>query len=394
MARASLQRTTAVVTGLSLGLAACSPAPDERKRESCTWTIGVMGALEDDFAELGAAPARGVEIAVDLANEGGELACTLEAHSEDTGADPEKAPARARRLAEDEDLVACVCGYFSRETAATGDVFEQAGIAMLSTAEESALRERGFDTWFRLVAPVDRQATSTAVYITRVFDPRRVAIVTPAQDMSYSTDVTGHVRAALRGRFQGPLVELNPDESGVDDVVQKIRRMSPDVVFFAGYAPEPWEVLRAMRDVYDLKMPFVTDGGAIYGPRGGPPTAGPLYLSCACADASKVEGAEAFVTAYQARYRTAPQHFAAEGFDGANVVIDALRQLTGSESTEEARAQVVEHLDATDGIEGLVKRYAWDDEGELMTDDGDVWMWAWTRRRGFRMLGSVAELVR
>ncbi|MFN2588645.1 MAG: branched-chain amino acid ABC transporter substrate-binding protein [Actinomycetota bacterium] len=392
MARTNLRRTAAVVVGMSLGLAACSPTPEGRSPQACTWTIGIMGALEGDFDEFGAAAAKGVEIAVDLANEGGELACTLETHSENTDNDPKEAPASARRLVEDEDLVACVCGYFARETAATGDVFEQEGVAMLSTSEESAMRERGFETWFRLVAPVDRQATATGVYIRRVFEPRRVAIVLPASKQAYAEDVVDHVRAALRGRFEGPLIRLNPEESGVDDASRRIRRLSPDVVFYAGYAPEQWELLRVMRSTYDLKMPFVTDGGAIGGPQGRK-TTGRLRLSCACSDVRETEGAEAFVAEYRARYGTAPQLFAADGFDGANAVIDALRRLTGSESTEEVRAHVVESLDGTDGVDGLVKRYAWDDQGELMTDNGDVWMWEWTRRRGFRMLGSVAELI-
>jgi branched-chain amino acid transport system substrate-binding protein len=293
---------------------------------------------------------------------------------------------------EDEDLVACVCGYFSGETAATGDVFEQGGVAMLSTSEESRMRERGFETWFRLVAPVDRQATATGLYIRRVFEPRRVAIVTVPN--RYSDDVADHLRAALRWRFEGPLVPFNPEESGVDDASQKIRRMAADLVFFAGYAPEPFELLEGMRDTYDLKMPFVTAGGAIYGPKGRDLPAGPAYLSCACSDVTKIEGAKAFVAEYRTRYGTAPPHFAADGFDGANAVIDALRRLSGSESTEEVRAHVVEFLDGTDGVDGLVKRYAWDEGGELTTDNGAVWMWEWTRRRGFRMLGSVAELTR
>ena len=386
-----LRRATAAVVGMSLAVAACSPTPGGQSRQACTWAIGVMGALEGDFAELGGAPAKGVEIAVDLANDGGELACTLETNSENTSADPKQAPVSARRLVDDEDLVACVCGYFSRETLATGDTFEQAGVAMLSTSEESKMREQGFDTWFRLVTPVDRQATATGVYIRRVFEPHSVAIVSTSQ--SYSDDVVDHVRAALRWRFEGPVIPLNP-ETFVEDIASRIRRMSPDVVFFSGYAPEAWEVFHGMRSFNDLKMPFVTDGGAIYGLEGRNPTAGPAFLSCACRDVTKTAGAEAFVAEYRARHGAAPQLFAADGFDGANVVIDALRQLTGSESAEEARAHVVEYLDATDGIDGLVKRYEWDDQGELMTDNGDVWMWEWTRRRGFRMLGSVAELIR
>lgn len=390
MARTNLRRT-AVVACMSLGLAACSPTPGGESRGACTWTIGIMGAVEGEFAELGAPPARGVEIAVDLANEGGELACTLDTHSENTNADYKEAPESARRLVADEDLVACVCGYFTRETAATGDVFEEGGVAMLSTAEESRMRHRGFGTWFRLVAPVDRQATATGAYIRRVMRPQSVAIVATVQ--SYSDDVVEHLRAALRWRFKGPVIPFNPEESGVDDASLRIRRTSPDVVFFAGYSPEAWQMLDGMRGTYDLKMPFVTDGGAIYGPHRRDAAADRALVSCSCNDLTKIEGAEAFVAEYRGRYGEAPESFAADAFDGANAVIDALRDLTGSESTEEVRAHVVEHLDATGGIDGLVKRYAWDERGELTTDNGDVWMWEWTRRRGFRMLGSVADLI-
>jgi branched-chain amino acid transport system substrate-binding protein len=392
MARTNVWRGVAVGACIGLGLGACSPSPGPETARACTWTIGIMGALGDEFVEVGAAPARGVQVAVDLANESGELACTLETHSEDTEADPKTASASAQRLVEDGDLVACVCGYYSQESLAAGDVFEQGGVAMLSTSEHSALRDEGFDTWFRLVTPVDRQATATGVYINEVFEPERVAIVTPAQKMAYSEEVAEHLRETLGRRFQGPLILVSAEESGIDHAARRIRRMSPDVVFFAGYAPEPWELLRAMREVYGLKMPFVTDGGAISGPKGRV-SAGPLWLSCACSDVTKMEGADAFVAGYRDRYGTAPQLFSADGFDGANVVVDALRELTGSEPADEVRAHVVDYLDGTEGIDGLVKRYAWDDRGELETDDGDVWVWEWTRRRGFRMLGSVAELV-
>ena len=81
MAEKNLRRIAATVAGMSLGLAACSPTPGVESRQACTWTIGIMGTLEEDSYEFGAAAARGVEIAVDLADESGELACTLETHS-------------------------------------------------------------------------------------------------------------------------------------------------------------------------------------------------------------------------------------------------------------------------------------------------------------------------
>lgn len=390
MGRAHRRGTAAAVAGIALAMTACSPTPGGRERQACTWTIGIMGALEGEIGRYLEPRARGVQVAVDLANESGDLACTVETRTESTGEDYKESPATAERLVADDDLVACVCGYGSRDTLETGDIFEREGVALLSTAEASSLREEGFDTWFRLVAPVDRQATATGVYIKRVMAPRRVAIVTV--HLSYAYDMAENLADALGRRFQGPAVPINPEGTGVYVAARKLAKMSPDLVFYAGYAPEGWEMLDAMRDD-GLKMPFVAAGGAMYAPPARAHKAGHALLSCACSDPAQIDGAEDFVAEYRARYDTDPRRLAADTFDGTNVVIDALRELDGSESTEDVRAQVVAHLDEAAGVEGTVKSYTWDEDGELVGDDRDVWMWEWRKRGGFRMLGSVAELT-
>lgn len=384
----------AVVAGMALVATACSPAAERSEQPSCTWTIGIMGAIEDDWAEFGQPPARGVQVAVDLANENGELACALETHSENTGGDPKEAPVHARRLVNDEDLVACVCGYFSGETLATGDIFDRGGVAMLSTEEQSGTRSRGFDTWFRLVAPADRQASATARYISRVMAPRRVVIV--SDYLPYSKDVAKTVAEELGWRFEPPVVRLVSEENRDEVASREILRTSADLVFFAGYASQAWPLLGYMGEQgdKDLRVPFVTDGGSMYEPEAREADAGHALLSCGCSDAAELDTAEAFVAEYRARYDTDPGHFAPDAFDGTNVVIDALSELDGSESTEEVRAHVIAHLEEAEDVEGTVKHYTWDEDGELVTDDGDVWMWEWRRRGGFRMLGSVAELTR
>jgi hypothetical protein len=45
-------------------------------------------------------------------------------------------------------------------------------------------------------------------------------------------------------------------------------------------------------------------------------------------------------------------------------------------------------------VEGIVKEYTWDENGELIAGNGDVWMWEWRPRDGFLMLGSIAQLTR
>lgn len=303
------------MAGVVLVLTACSPTTGGRVQRACTWTIGIMGAIEDDWAEFGQPPARGVQVAVDLANESGELACALDTHSEHTDGDPEVAPVHARRLVNDENLVACVCGYFSGETLATGDVFERGGVAMLSIDEDSSTRRRGFGTWFRLVAPADRQAAATALYIRRVMAPKRVVIVT--DNLPYSKDVAETVAEKLRWRFEPPIVRLVTDENRDEVASTAMRRMSPDLVFFAGYASQAWPLRGFMREHggKDLQVPFVTDGGSMYAPEARAEDIGRALLSCACSDATTFDAAEAFVARYRARYDMDPGLFAADAFE-------------------------------------------------------------------------------
>ena len=49
--------------------------------------------------------------------------------------------------------ITIVCGFFSGETLASGRIFREGGVAMLSTGEVSIIRKQRFRTWFRLIAP-------------------------------------------------------------------------------------------------------------------------------------------------------------------------------------------------------------------------------------------------
>lgn len=371
---------------------ACSPATTPAP-SSCTWTIGIMGASSGDFAYFAKPSVRGVQLAVELANESGKLACTLDLDNQDTQGDPKQAHAAARALVDNEDLVACVCGLFSGETLISGDIFSEAGVAMLSTGETTAIRKQGFDTWYRLVAPTDAQGRATGVYIKRALKSRRVAIVEDGQD--YSLDIARNVAEALGRRFDGPMIRMTSEELGPDLAAGDVHRRSPDpdAVFFAGYGPQAWE-LRHSLAIRGIRIPFVTDGGALMAGEARGADARQGFLSCACTDVTKYEDPDtkAFVDAYRERFGTEPTRNAPDAFDGAQIVIEALGELKGAETTGEVRAHVVAYLEAVENHEGTVKAYSWDEKGELAAGNDDVWIWRWNGRR-FEALGTVAELA-
>jgi len=338
--------------------------------------------------------ANGIELAVDQANEEGELACTLQIRAEDTQGDPSKAPRKAQKLTEDASVVACICGFFSGETLASGSIFSRAGLAMVSTGTNRVIQRQGFKTWFRAIASDPKQGSVTATYIKKGLDPRKVSVVHDNQD--YSKGLAKNVFDKLGKRLAGRhMYVINPEETDYSAVVAQIKRRNPDVVYYGGYLPQAGELLRQLHDE-GVRATFVTDDGALDDDlqriiKGRTVNA---LAACPCADPAEIEQAQSFVQEYEARYGEPPGIFSAETFDVTNIAIEALRNLSGIETSEQVRAQVVDHFDAAEEVPGTVKTYSWSRRGELKAGSKHLFMWRWNNGdETFEMLGRVSDLV-
>lgn len=354
----------------------------------------MMGALSGDAARYGRPIANGIHLAVDIANRERALPCALTVHAQDSQGDPTQAPALAEQLAEDGQVVACICGFFSGETLATGPIFEDAGLLMASTGSNRIVDNQGYDTWFRAVAADPVQSAATARYIVEVLEARSVVVVHDNQD--YSKSMAEDVAEGVGDRLDGLFV-INPEETDHSAVVAQIKRVRPDVVFYGGYSTEAGRLLRQLRQA-GIRSRFVSDEGAKSHWLG-------RYLgrydgrartkaACPCSDPTEIATASAFVDEYQTAYAKPPRSYAADAFDVTNIAIDALRGLSGSETSEQARAHVVSYFDAAEDVEGTVKDYTWNERGELVADDSDVFLWKWLDvQRRFEYVGRISEIV-
>ena len=380
-----------VATQLALPLAGPGRA---QAPPSCTWSIGVMGALSGDLARFGRPIENGIRLAVDLANRERDLPCALAIHAEDTQGDPNQAPRRAQELVEDGQVVACICGFFSGETFATGSIFDEGGLLMASIGSNRVIDQQGFGTWFRAVAADPIQGSATGRYILDSLRARSVTVVHDTLD--YSKRLARDVADAVGGRLDGRYV-ISPEESDYSAVVAQIKRRDPDVVYFGGYWPQAGALLRQLREAR-VRSVFVTDEGAKHRGLGrylrGYEGRARTKASCPCSDPTEIEAASSFVAEYERTFGKRPRIYAADAFDVTNVAIDALRELSGAETVEEARAHVVSYFDAAEGIEGTVKDYTWDERGELVADESDVFIWKWLdRARRFEYVGRISELT-
>ena len=307
------------------------------EEKNCTWVIGTMGALSGDYASLGGPIFDGIEFAVTEANEAGDVPCNLELQREDSQGSPDQAPPLAQNLVINEELVACICPYFSGETEAVGDTFTEAGVLMSGTATADTLDEEGFETWFRSVASDGVQGPVAAQYIAEVLQPQSVAVVHDGQ--AYSKGLADSVLDELGDVAEGPFI-INPEETDYSAVVADVKNVNPDVVYYGGYNPQAGTLLEQLRES-GVEAQYFSDDGAkdpSFGETSGEFAEGAL-VTCPCVDPFQLDAAAEFVEGMQAEYGPdAPGTFAADMYDVTTFVIDALRELNGDESVEEVRA--------------------------------------------------------
>lgn len=358
----------------------------------CTWVIGTMGALSGDFAAIGQPIFNGIEFGVDSVNERGDLACELALESEDSQGNPDQAPPLAQSLVENEELVGIVGPYFSGETLASGDIFNDAGVAFLCpSCTNATIDDQGWGTFFRAVGDDQTQGEQAANYIANSLGAGTVAVVHDNQD--YSKGLAEIVLENL-DNAEGPFV-INPEETDYSAVVSQVKQTGADVVFYGGYVPQAGPLAKQLKEA-GVDAQFVSDDGTKdnqFGELAGSAAEG-AQVTCPCADPAEVEGGDEFVSGMEEAYGEPPGTFAAEGYDAVTLIAEALKDFSADDSIEDVRAGVVDFLANVEGFQGVVKPYTFGDTGNVDVGPSGVFVYEWSDAdENFVVLGSVDELA-
>ena len=361
--------------------------------ETCTWVIGTMGALSGDFASIGQPIFNGIEFGVNEINETGDLACQLEIQSEDSQGNPEQAPQLVQSLVENEELVGVVGPYFSGETLAVGDIFNDAGVAFLCpSCTNETIDDQDWDTFFRAVADDEVQGEQAGVYISEALGAETVAIVHDNQD--YSKGLAERVAEQLGDAATSPII-ISPEETDYSAAVAEVRQAGADVVFYGGYVPQAGPLAKQLKEG-GVDAQFVSDDGTKdnqFGELAGGAAEG-AQVTCPCADPAEVEGGAEFVSGMEEEYGEPPGTFAAEGYDSVYLFAEALKDFDADSSVEEVRQGIVDYLDNVEGFQGIVKQYSFNDQGNVEIGPEGIYVYEWdTKEENFVILGSVDELA-
>ncbi|PAP81656.1 hypothetical protein B1759_10175 [Rubrivirga sp. SAORIC476] len=369
-ARLSFPASAAALLALALFTSACGPDdPATLRAERAAQAEGdlVVGVAWPWEARTAGLYAEGLDMAVEEVNaNGGVLGRPLRLVRGDDDESVDGGRLVAQRFADDPDVVAVIGHLNSHVTIPAADIYERGGLLMLTPASTAPeLTRRGHRRIFRSVhddEDVGRQMVALAaengwrrVYVVYVRTSYGEGLATAFE--AAATDS----RVAVVGR-----AAYGADGSGLDALVGDVRQTrgarGVDAVFLAGVPPEAGSVIAALRrggvgapifggDALDTVELVESAEGAAEG----------VYVASVFHPDDPRPESQAFRVAFEARYGTAPDSWAARGYEAVRVLAQAM-EAAGSAAPDAVAAAL------RDGgqLSGITGPFGFDDKGDVV----------------------------
>lgn len=332
---------------------AVKAAGDGKAKCSSSTTIGYVGAMTGDNAQLGINIYNGVQQAINEHNKANP-GCQVKFSKFDTEGDPTKATGPATKAAGDKNIIGVVGLPFSGESKATGKIFEENGLAHITpSATDPALANNGWKTFFRGLGNDNVQGPAVSKLADKLGAKKTFVI---QDDSTYGIGLAATSKKGLGDKLAGT-DKVTTKQKDFSATVQKVLTSKADAVFYAGYyaegAPLDQQLVDAgFKGVFigpdGVKDPeFIKQAGS---------AAKNAYFTCPCIPGDLIPS---FASAYKKVSKgAAPGTYSVEGYDATTIM------LTGIDKGKTTRSGMESFIRSYDA-DGLSKHYKWNSKGEL-----------------------------
>ena len=360
--------------GLSAALfaaAGCQASEDDSAggNGDCGGKIAIFGAFSGPNSGLVIPSLNGAKLAAKQHNEANPD-CEVTLQEFDTQGDPTQATPVANQVVNDESFLGVIGGAFSGESKATMDVYEAAGMVMVSpSATAIELTAGGNKVFHRVVGNDGTQGAAAAVYFRDVVQAKKVFVINDGT--TYGAGIAEELTKAL-GDLAAGTDQVQEKQVNFAATISKIKAAAPDAVAYGGYTNEAAPLVKQLREA-GITTTFLGFDG-LYDPsfpEGAGASAEGVIVTCPCLPPDKAGGT--FSADFEAEYGGPPGSYGAEGYDAANVLIEGLAE--GNTTREDLLAWV----DSYDK-EGVSKSLKFADSGDV--DESRVVIWAYEIKGG------------
>jgi branched-chain amino acid transport system substrate-binding protein len=341
----SVVLTGALLAG-ALALSACGTNRSEGagSGSSCdtskgTLVVGLIAPLSGGLSAIGLGMRNSADLAIKQANSN----CTVPGYKlafqpEDDQSTPQVGAQAATKLASDPNVAAVIGTYNSSTAQSVQPILAQRNIVQISSGNTGPSLTRGeqattapkrpFPTYFRLSTTDLVQGPFGARYLVQKAGKKRIAVINDGKTYGVGLTQQFIVEAKRLGAQIVAQEKVGEKDTDFSSVIAKIRPQRPDAVYYGGEYPVAGPLSKQLADG-GLNIPLMGGDGIAdkqYVKLGG--RQGDFATNIG-APAERLPSAKGFVDAYQqANYSEPSSAYGALTYDAANVIINALVQVT------------------------------------------------------------------
>jgi len=345
-----LRGSVALAGVFALTLSACgSDDSDDGDTNSsagsalCGKNLAFLGALTGDAGALGQNMVNGIDLALKEYN-AENADCKISLKKFDSQGSPDKAPALATQIINDDSIFGLIGPGFSGESLATGKTFFEDGLPSISpSATNVTITQQGWTTWHRVIGNDAAQGAADAKYLTETAKATKVFVVNDGQD--YSKGLAGVVEESLGSAVAGS-DQISVGDTNMSAVVQAVKSSGADAVFYGGYYTEAGLLAKQLRQA-DFKGTFMSGDGS----------QDPAFVKAAGAAAANGAVLSAPAGPAPAGFE-ASGLYATQAYDATNIFLAAVKD--GKETGQEINEFIGSYTGT--GVSGPI---AFDDKGDI-----------------------------
>jgi branched-chain amino acid transport system substrate-binding protein len=364
----------------ALAMLTAAPANTADKVVKIGITLPLTGADADDATLI----KNGALLAIEEANaKGGVAGYKIETVIYDSGTatagqyDPAQAATNTKKLAADPLVVANVGPQMSGEGKAMAPILSEADLATITPsstnpditnpAMAAQFSPKGKAIYFRTVTTDAFQGPNMANYVAQVLKVKSV----------YVLDDSGAYGVGIADAFQkqaekiGIKVlgrdQLNPKEADYTTILTKIKSLKPDLLYYGGVAQAGVKLAKQAYDIVPNMIKAGGDGvqGASFLKGVGFPAVNGWYATNASPHMLDDSSVQDWIKRYQARFKMTPNDYSITAYDGATIVLDAIKRVAES-GKEVNRSNVRDAMQETK-LKTLQGEISFDKQGDMLS---------------------------
>jgi branched-chain amino acid transport system substrate-binding protein len=344
--------------------------------------IGITLPLTGADAEDALLIKNGAMMAIDEANaKGGVAGYKIEVVVYDSGTatagqyDPAQAATNTKKLISDPAVVANVGPQMSGEGKAMTPILSEANLATITPsstnpditnpAMAAQFKPKGKAIYFRTVTTDAFQGPNMANFYAQTLKVKSVYILDDSGAYGVGIADSFQKQAEKNGIKVLGRDQLNPKEADYTTILTKIKSLNPDAMYYGGVAQAG---VKLAKQAYDIipKMPKGggdgVQGGSFLTGAGFPAVEG-WYSTNASPHTTASPEAAGFVKQFQAKYNKVPDDYSITAYDGALVVLDAIKRV--AESGKPVNRDNVRDAMQSTSLKTLQGTVSFDENGDI-----------------------------